>query len=66
MDEKVDQHHVAKHLGVSTKTVRALIRRGEYPRRSNRAEAVLVEGQIRALAERRGSCDSAAAGYDII
>jgi excisionase family DNA binding protein len=31
MDEKVDQHDVAKYLGVSTRTVRSLIQRGELP-----------------------------------
>jgi predicted DNA-binding transcriptional regulator AlpA len=31
MDEKVDQHDVAKYLGVSTRTVRNLIKRGELP-----------------------------------
>jgi excisionase family DNA binding protein len=31
MDEKLDQNEVAKYLGVSTKTVRALIARGELP-----------------------------------
>lgn len=31
MDEKIDQHDVAKYLGVSTRTVRNLIKRGELP-----------------------------------
>jgi len=31
MDEKVNQHDVAKYLGVSTRTVRNLIERGELP-----------------------------------
>jgi len=31
VDEKIDQHDVAKYLGVSTKTVRALVERGELP-----------------------------------
>jgi excisionase family DNA binding protein len=31
MEEKIDQHAVAKYLGVSTKTVRNLIKRGELP-----------------------------------
>ena len=32
MDEKIDQHDVAKYLGISTKTVRTLIQLGELPR----------------------------------
>jgi predicted DNA-binding transcriptional regulator AlpA len=31
MDDKIDQHDVAKYLGVSTRTVRTLIKRGELP-----------------------------------
>jgi len=31
MDEKIDQHDVAEYLGVSTRTVRNLIKRGELP-----------------------------------
>jgi excisionase family DNA binding protein len=31
MDEKADQHNVATYLGVSTRTVRNLVRRGELP-----------------------------------
>jgi predicted DNA-binding transcriptional regulator AlpA len=31
VDEKIDQHDVAKYLGVSTKTVRTLLERGELP-----------------------------------
>jgi excisionase family DNA binding protein len=31
MDEKIDQHDVAKYLGVSARTVRNLIRRDELP-----------------------------------
>jgi excisionase family DNA binding protein len=31
VDEKIDQHDVAKFLGVSTRTVRTLIKRGELP-----------------------------------
>jgi excisionase family DNA binding protein len=31
MDQKVDQHEVATYLGVSSRTVRNLIRRGELP-----------------------------------
>jgi excisionase family DNA binding protein len=31
MDEKVDPYDVAKYLGVSERTVRNLIRRGELP-----------------------------------
>jgi excisionase family DNA binding protein len=31
MDEKIDQHDVAEYLGVTTRTVRTLIRRGELP-----------------------------------
>ena len=31
MDEKIEQHDVAKYLGVSTRTVRNLIKRGELP-----------------------------------
>ena len=31
MDEKIDQHDVAKYLGVSTRTVRTLIKRGDLP-----------------------------------
>lgn len=31
MDDKIDQHEVAKYLGVSTRTIRALIRRSELP-----------------------------------
>ena len=31
MDEKIDQHDVAQYLGVSTRTVRNLIMRGELP-----------------------------------
>jgi predicted DNA-binding transcriptional regulator AlpA len=31
VDEKINQHDVAQYLGVSTKTVRALIQRGELP-----------------------------------
>lgn len=31
MDEKIDQHDVAKYLGAGTKTVWTLIQRGELP-----------------------------------
>ena len=31
MDEKIDQHDVAEYLGVSTRTVRNLIKRGGLP-----------------------------------
>jgi predicted DNA-binding transcriptional regulator AlpA len=31
VDEKIDQHDVAKYRDVSTKTIRALIGRGELP-----------------------------------
>ena len=31
MDEKIDQHDLAKYLGVSTRTVRNLIKRGALP-----------------------------------
>jgi predicted DNA-binding transcriptional regulator AlpA len=31
VDDKIDQHDVAEYLGVSTKTVRTLIKRGELP-----------------------------------
>jgi excisionase family DNA binding protein len=31
VDEKIDQHDVARYLGVSTRTVRNLIERGELP-----------------------------------
>jgi excisionase family DNA binding protein len=31
MDEKIDQHDVAKYLGVSTRTVRNLVKRSELP-----------------------------------
>jgi predicted DNA-binding transcriptional regulator AlpA len=34
MDDKIDQREVAEYLGISTKTVRKLIRRGELPRLS--------------------------------
>ena len=32
VDEKIDQHEVARYLGVSTRTVRGFIARGELPR----------------------------------
>jgi len=31
VDDKIDQHDVARYLGVSTRTVRTLIKRGELP-----------------------------------
>jgi excisionase family DNA binding protein len=31
MDEKIDQHEVAKYLGVTTRTVRNLVKRGVLP-----------------------------------
>jgi excisionase family DNA binding protein len=31
MEDKIDQHDVAEYLGVSTRTVRNLIKRGELP-----------------------------------
>ena len=31
MDDKIDQHDIAKYFGVSTRTVRNLIMRGELP-----------------------------------
>lgn len=31
MDEKIDQHDVAKYLGVSTRTVRNLVKSGGLP-----------------------------------